>query len=266
MTKVFISYAHTDEVYRKELEKHLSVLKRNGYIDTWADREIIPGENWGNQISRELEEAKIILLLISSDFLASNYCYDIEMNRAIERHKKHEAIVIPIILRFCDWSNTPFAVIQVLPIDAKPVKDWSDQDQAFLNIVEGIKVLLNSLQKGQNSNSTFGTILNPQIGLSDIRGKLLSAESYREIKEVKFLFTQYKKNHAPSFEIDELEQLINKSLFYEESVSARQAAPPMPTERMSNKRRMYSPFSMIRLVIIIVILIFLIIFIFRLLR
>ena len=92
MTKVFISYSHTDENYRKELEKHLSVLKRNGYIDTWTDRELIAGENWGTQIAKEIEEAKIILLLVSSDFLASNYCYDIEMKRAIERHDQEQQL------------------------------------------------------------------------------------------------------------------------------------------------------------------------------
>src|SRR6187549_735200 len=102
MTKVFISYSHSDEFYCKELEKHLSVLRRDGYIDTWKDRKIIPGEEWNNAISKELLSAKIILLLISSDFLSSDFCYDIEMKTAIERHNSNEAVVIPIILRFCD--------------------------------------------------------------------------------------------------------------------------------------------------------------------
>ncbi len=102
MTKVFISYSHQDEPYRKDLEKHLAVLRRNAYIDTWTDRKIIPGEEWNKSISQELLSAKIILLLISADFLASDFCYDVEMKTAVQRHNDKEAIVIPIILRFCD--------------------------------------------------------------------------------------------------------------------------------------------------------------------
>jgi hypothetical protein len=262
MTKVFISYAHTDEIYRKELENHLSVLKRNGYIDTWTDRELIPGENWGNKISNELEEAKIILLLISSDFLSSKYCYDVEMNRAVERHNSQEAIVIPIIIRYCDWSNTPFATIPGLPVNAKPVKDWDDQDQAFLNIVEGIKSLLNSLQKGEKDIS-FGTILNPQVRLSDIRKKLLAADNYRELKEVSFLLSEYKKNSPSSFEVEELEQLISQSLDYEFRNHPTYSVEP----RTMRSEKMHSPFFLIiRLIVLAAIITFLIILIYRLLR
>jgi len=263
MTKVFISYAHTDEFYRKELEKHLSVLKRNGYIDTWTDREIMPGEHWGTKISNELEEAKIILLLISADFLASNYCYDIEMNRALERHNSQEAIVIPIIIRFCDWTNTPFAAIQGLPVNAKPVKDWSDQDQAFLNIVESIKVLLNSLQKGQQSIS-YGTVLNPQIRLSEIRKKLLSAANYTQLKEARFLLSEFKKNSTSSFEVEELEQLIARSLAYEEPKSTIPSNQYGILHHIKTRR---DSISIIRLIVITTIIVtFLIIFIYRLLH
>ena len=82
MTKVFISYAHEDEFYSQELDKHLSVLRRTGYIDTWTDRKIVPGEAWSNVISEELQAARIILLLVSADFLASDYCRGIEARRA----------------------------------------------------------------------------------------------------------------------------------------------------------------------------------------
>ena len=263
MTKVFISYAHTDEVYRKELEKHLSVLKRNGYIDTWTDRQIIPGENWTHHISKELEEAKVILLLISSDFLASKYCYDIEMIRAIERHHNQEAIVVPIILRFCDWSDTPFAIIQGLPANAKPVKYWSDQDEAFLNIVEGIKVLLHSLQNRQLSEISHDPILNPQVRLSEIRRKLLAAENHRDINEVKFLLTEYKKNNTSSFEVEELERLINRSLVYEERIILN-AAPTEHYKNMSEKMS-HRPFSLLRLLLVIVLIIALVIILYHLL-
>lgn len=215
MTKVFISYAHTDESYRKELEKHLSVLKRNGYIDTWTDRQIIAGENWGNQIAKELEEAKVILLLISSDFLASDYCYDIEMKKAVERHNNKEAIVVPIILRYCDWSNTPFSVIQGLPLNTKPVKDWSDQDQAFLNIVEGIKALLNSLNNSNRDTTlSFAIAISPESKLSEIRKNILVAESEKELRMAKFNLEEYKKQHPFTFEVEDLELMLKKAMSY----------------------------------------------------
>src|SRR5690349_5863095 len=100
---VFYSYAHQDEALRQQLETHLSLLRRQGLISEWYDRKILPGAEWVGEIDEHLERASIILLLISADFLASDYCYDKEMTRALERHKQGEARVIPIILRPCDW-------------------------------------------------------------------------------------------------------------------------------------------------------------------
>ncbi len=240
MTKVFISYAHTDENYRKELEKHLSVLKRNNYIDTWTDREIVAGQNWGNQISKELEEAKVILLLISSDFLASNYCYDIEMKKAIERHNNKEAFVVPIILRYCDWSNTPFSVIQGLPVNAKPIRDWSDQDQAFLNIVDGIKILLNSISNSGQETMPLGLFLSPENKLSQIRRKVLAAENERDLRLVGFELQEYKKQYPISFEVEELDLMIKKGIRYEVlemSKMEEHACMEEITPRYSSRRR-----------------------------
>ena len=96
--RVFLSYASADDSHRFELEKHLAPLKRQGFIDTWSDRKILPGGAWGSEISDELEAADIILCLVSADFLASDYCWDIEMKRALEREKSKEAVVIPIVV------------------------------------------------------------------------------------------------------------------------------------------------------------------------
>src|SRR5262249_43422175 len=86
-----------------------------------------------------LESASIILLLVSADFLASDYCYDLEVARAMERHAEKTARVIPIILRKCDWSDAPFGKLQALPKDLKPIKSWADQDEAFADVVAGVK-------------------------------------------------------------------------------------------------------------------------------
>jgi TIR domain len=141
-SKVFISYSHKDEHYREELEKHLVMLRRNGLVQTWTDRKILPGQEWSKEINTELEASNIILLLISSDFLASDYCFDIEVKQAMKQHEKGTSIVVPIILRPCDWHDAPFGILQGLPKDAKPIKEYPDIDSAFLEVVKGLKKIL----------------------------------------------------------------------------------------------------------------------------
>lgn len=152
--KVFYSYSHKDEEFLEKLVIHLSLLKRRGVITGWHDRQINAGTEWKNQIDEHLESSDIILLLVSADFLASDYCYDLEMARAMERHAERTARVIPIILRKCDWSDAPFGKLQALPKDAKPVKGWADQDEAFADIVEGIKKAIAQLPLALSSPAT----------------------------------------------------------------------------------------------------------------
>ncbi|MEH2026501.1 TIR domain-containing protein [Nostoc sp.] len=142
---VFISYSHKDDDLLSEFVTHLANLRRQGKITAWYDRAIEAGEEWEAQIKGRLESARIILLLISPPFMGSDYCYDIEMQGAIARHNQGTARVIPIILRPCDWKDSPFSKLQVLPKDAKPITQWSDRDAAFLNVVEGIRKAVNSL-------------------------------------------------------------------------------------------------------------------------
>jgi formylglycine-generating enzyme required for sulfatase activity len=134
----FFSYAHEDEDLRNRLEEHLSILKRQGKLSTWHDRKIGAGREWAEVISQELESADIILLLISSSFLNSEYCYGVEMYRALKRHEQGDAIVIPIILRPVVWEGAPFGKLQALPSDAKPVTKWKNRDDAFKSIANGI--------------------------------------------------------------------------------------------------------------------------------
>ena len=136
---LFYSYAHEDEPLRVQLEIHLSLLRRQGLISEWYDRKILPGARWAQEIDEHLERASIILLLVSPDFLASDYCYDIETQRALERHKRGEASVIPIILRPCDWQNAPFKDLQCLPSEGVPITKWDNQDEAFVEITAGIR-------------------------------------------------------------------------------------------------------------------------------
>lgn len=142
---VFVSYSHVDEVLRKELGKHLSVLERQGIISTWHDRMIGAGTEWEGAITRQLNEARVILLLISADFIQSKYCYDVEMARALERHDQREALVVPIILRAVSLKGTPFAKLQALPRDAKPIVTWPDRDTAFVDVTDGLRNTIQDL-------------------------------------------------------------------------------------------------------------------------
>ncbi len=144
---LFISYAHEDEPLRAELAQHLAALEREGRIRPWFDREIAAGDAWGDQIDDRLEAADLILLLVSSAFRASDYCFGVETTRALERPAKGEARVIPVIARPCDWQGSPFAELQALPKDGKPVTTWANRDQAWLDVARGLRAAVTGLQR-----------------------------------------------------------------------------------------------------------------------
>ena len=146
--KVFCSYSHVDDKFRSQLEKHLALLSQQDAIHVWHDRRIDPGADWKKEIDRNLEEADIVLLLVSADFMASQYCMGIEMKRALERQDKGSARVLPILIRKCDLEGAPFARLQWLPTGSKPVKNWSDRDEAWTNVAKGIRGVVASLQIG----------------------------------------------------------------------------------------------------------------------
>ncbi|CAM2139630.1 TIR domain-containing protein [Pararobbsia alpina] len=139
MPSLFFSYSHVDEALRDQLEVHLAMLKRDGLIDTWHDRRISAGDTLDDSIDEQLEQADVILLLVSANFIASEYCYSREMSRAIERNVSGEARVIPVILRACDWHTAPFGKLLALPTDARPVTSWPNQDEAFADVARAIR-------------------------------------------------------------------------------------------------------------------------------
>ncbi|MGB3760859.1 MAG: TIR domain-containing protein [Rivularia sp. (in: cyanobacteria)] len=146
--EIFYSYASEDEKLRDKLEKHLSILKRQGVITNWHHRKIAAGKEWKDDINIHLNTAQIILLLISSAFIASDYCWEVELERAMERHEAQEARVIPIILKPVDnLQSTRFGKLQSLPKNGKPVIKWGNRDEAFTNIAQGIREALEDLTK-----------------------------------------------------------------------------------------------------------------------
>ena len=139
MTSLVFSYSHKDEDLRDRLEVHLATLKRQGVIEAWHDRRIVAGEEIDRAIGAQFEVANLILLLVSPDFLASDYCYDVEVTHAMERHEAGSARVIPVILRACDWRDAPFGKLLATPRDGRPITKWPDLDEAFLDVARAIR-------------------------------------------------------------------------------------------------------------------------------
>lgn len=139
MATVFFSYSHADEELRNRLEKHLSLLKRQGLVEAWHDRRILAGSELDKAISSNLEAADIILLLVSADFLDSEYCYSKEMQRAMERHTAGTAVVIPVILKPCDWHSAPFGKLLATPRDGKAVTSWANVEEALADVASHVR-------------------------------------------------------------------------------------------------------------------------------
>lgn len=165
MINLFFSYSHKDEDLRDELDKHLSILKRKNIIDTWHDRRIGAGSMIDSSINHHLKQANIILLLVSSDFLASDYCYDIEMKEAMKMHEGGKAVVIPVILRPCDWHDAPFGKLLATPKDGKAVIKFPSLDEAFLEVTTSIKRVASTLTKGKEIQpvQTPAQVLKPEL-------------------------------------------------------------------------------------------------------
>lgn len=169
---VFISYAHADRKLREKLEDHLSSLKYSGKITIWQDQEIPAGANWEDLISSHFNEADLILFLVSSSFIASKYCWNKEVQTALEWHRAGTVRVIPIILRPVLWRDTPLGQLQALPTGMKPVTQWDNEDAAFEDVARGI-----------------------QDAVEDLRIKLLQ-EAQREEK-ARELASKIEANEAP---------------------------------------------------------------------
>ena len=162
---IFYSYSHKDESFRQELEAHLAALRRSGVIREWYDRKLTAGQDWGQEVSRHLETAEIVLFLISADFLNSSYVSDIEVKRALERQDAGQAVVVPVILRPTVWRIVPeFSRLQALPQDARPVTEWSSHDLAFVSVCEGILAVVLARASAHSSQA-------PIIGAEDIHLK-----------------------------------------------------------------------------------------------
>jgi hypothetical protein len=152
--RIFCSYSHEDEAHLDELRTSLRGLERQGLVKWWHDREIVPGWEWEEDIDKNLRSAEVILLLVTPDFMGSDYVHENEIARAIERHKRSEAHVIPVIVRPADWEWAPFGRLQALPKGARPITTWLNQDEAWLDVVRGIRKAVEKLTSEPSDEPT----------------------------------------------------------------------------------------------------------------
>lgn len=137
--EIFISYSHTDTDLASLLDIHLAALRREGLVATWFDRQIGPGEQWRTTIDERLDRAAIVLLLVSANFIASDYCWDVELRHAMDRHAAGKARIIPVILRDCEWQHLPIGAFQAVPSGTRPVASWPDPHEAIADVVRSLR-------------------------------------------------------------------------------------------------------------------------------
>lgn len=210
--KIFISYSHDDETTVENLHKHLSALQREGAIKPWFDREIQLGNEIDSAIMQNLENSDIFLAIVSASFIASDYCYEREMAKAIEMHNDGKMIVIPIIAEPCDWKATPLGALKAAPKDGKPISDWKNKNTAYLDIVMGIRSIVsedtNSLQ-----NKPTRKPLTENQGSSKYKVRKdfneLEIADFRE-KAFEQIFTYFEESISEVSGIDGVQGRINK--------------------------------------------------------
>ncbi|MCF4967724.1 toll/interleukin-1 receptor domain-containing protein [Nostoc sp. CMAA1605] len=192
--EVFISYHEKDEEFRQELEKHLASLRRQEVISSWHDRKIIPGQDIKGEIDQRLNQAGLILLLISPDFLDSDYHWTVEVTRALEQNAAKKTCVIPVLLRHVDWDVPRLKELLPLPKNRKPIKSWADRDEAFVEVVKGIReaIALLMAQLVENESTHQATTKAQEDLQYQVTTLINEADSLREGKNFEEAILKYK--------------------------------------------------------------------------
>jgi tetratricopeptide (TPR) repeat protein len=190
--EVFISYHQKDEDLREELEKHLASLQREKTIISWSDRQIVAGQEFKGEIDKSLNQAGLILLLVSPDFIASDYHWTVEVTRALERNAAGKASVIPVLLRYADWDTPPIDKLSPLPKNREPIKSWADRDKAFLEVIKGIREAIALLVTNSNYSPPQQTPQELDDRQYQVTSLINEADRLREDKNFEEAALKYK--------------------------------------------------------------------------
>jgi hypothetical protein len=229
--KAFISYSHRDEPMLERLHTHLALLRREGGIADWYDRQIIAGGHIDREVSTQLESSQIFLALVSPDFLNSNYCYEKEMIRAIERHAGGEIVIVPIVLEPCDWLASPLKEFKAVPKDGKPISQWTNANAAWLEVVTELRRLVTSMSTANPRVAQEKSVSTPEVASKlaskyrlkktfdridrdDFRGEAFETirdffeKSVKEIDGVEDLRARYQSMGANAFTCTVINRLV----------------------------------------------------------
>lgn len=173
--KIFYCYSDNDQGLRDQLGKHLSSLKRSGIVSILSDRNIQKGSSWKDETDQSIKNADILLLLVSPDFIASEYCYSSEMKEALKRHEQGTVRVIPILIRPTDIGHSPLSHLQALPENGQAIAGWRDQDEALSKVAQGIRkaVLEISSNPSQETSNNKLAYQIKGVGFSKQTGALI---------------------------------------------------------------------------------------------
>ncbi len=162
----FISYSHADTKHLERLHKHMAQLHRDGVFETWTDHAIVPGSNLDGEVFTALHASQVFIALVSPDYLASNYCYEKEFEEAQKLEAEGRLHIVPVIAEPCDWLSSPLKSRMALPKDGKPIPEWTNENVAYLNVIQGLRAV---------ATSTCKKTLGPagERDAADVRGRRL---------------------------------------------------------------------------------------------
>jgi hypothetical protein len=224
--KIFISYSHKDEAALDRLHTHLAVLQREGEVKAWHDRKILAGHDIDAAIMQKLEDCDIFLPLVSPDFLESNYCYENEMQYAINRHASGKIRVVPVIIEPCDWKSTPLKRFKATPKDGKPVSEWQNNNNGYLDVVTELRKIISefSAEEKKSTKENIKKIESvrqyrvkkdfDEIDIAEFRDKIFNEirnyfrESINEINNIENVRAKFSDIDNQSF----TSMVLNKSL------------------------------------------------------
>ena len=161
--KLFISYAHEDQEYLDRLLIQLASMQRKNLIENWSDKAIAAGDKWDDAIKRAIEEASIVLFLVSPHFLASDYIHAVEVQKAIAQSQLDQSVIVPIIIRPCDFEDSDLSDFQALPKGAKAISTYQIADVAWLEVEKGLKQVILYRQTGGDLVNLFNNDSDPPI-------------------------------------------------------------------------------------------------------
>lgn len=214
MIRIFVSYSHADEALRQELDKHLVSLKRQGLVEVWHDRRIEAGEEWAGKISANIQSAHVILLLISPDFIASQYCYEVELAEAMRLHERGDAVVIPVILRPCDWHDLAFGKLQAATRDGRSIAKFPTWDDGFLEVVQSIKAAakrVDSKSRTESAGSGSAALFEAGNPVASVAARRSSVDRSSNLR-VKKTFSDHERD---TFRVEAFDYIAS---FFENSL------------------------------------------------